>query len=196
MWLFVEVSSLYEVCYIKWDVFCNGESQLASVHYVELARQQKVVAGSCHIEDLPRLQQALLELGVSQTQVESVQPQYRLQGLPARYFGEVQLPMLQLHLHVELPLVCQRCFEAMPQEVDETFEFAICGEPPEALLEEDDVDWLEPDMSASVEALVEDELLMALPIAVMHEHDCVTLSRESGEKPNPFAALKALKLGK
>lgn len=161
---------------------------------MELARQEKAVAGSCSMQDLPRLQQALLELGVAQAQIEVVSPQYRLQGVPARYFGEVQLPMLQLHLVVELPLVCQRCFEAMPQVLDTTFLFAICQEPPEALLEEDEVDWLEPEVAASVESLIEDELLMALPISVMHAHDCVTLARESGEKPNPFAALKALKL--
>jgi uncharacterized protein len=41
-------------------------------------------------------------------------------------------------------------------------------------------------------ALIEDELIMAMPIAPTHNHDCVKLVTQSGEKPNPFAVLKDL----
>jgi uncharacterized protein len=37
---------------------------------------------------------------------------------------------------------------------------------------------------------------MALPIAVMHEETCTQLQQSAGEKPNPFAVLKQLKLDK
>jgi uncharacterized protein len=169
---------------------------LSNARYLELAKQQKMSEGVFVLASLPRLESALRELGVSDDKALSeVSVAYRLQGLPPRYFGEAKLPMLALAVQTNLPLVCQRCFSPMPQALDASFEFAICDEPPEALLEDEEVDWLEPD-EASLESLVEDELLMALPIAVMHEEQCTSLQKTSGEKPNPFAALKDLKLNK
>jgi uncharacterized protein len=169
---------------------------LSSMRFLELARQQKMSEGVLALSALPRLREALLELGVRDEQaISATSVAFRLQGLPPRYFGETQLPMLSLKMQTDLPLVCQRCFGPMPQAFDVVFEFAICDEPPEALLEDDEVDWLEPGES-SLESLVEDELLMALPISVIHEEACVSLQKTSGEKPNPFAALKNLKLDK
>lgn len=165
--------------------------------YQELARQQKKTEGELMLSSLPRLQEALQELGVKEASaLSALRVHYQLQGLPPRYFSELALPMLGLTVHAELPLVCQRCFAAMPQSVNLQFEFALCDEPPEALLEDEQVDWLAADDETTVESLVEDELLMALPIAVMHEEACVSLQQSAGEKPNPFAALKQLKLDK
>jgi uncharacterized protein len=165
--------------------------------FQELAKQQKKSEGEVMLSSLPRLQEALQELGVNDAAALSgTRVHYQLQGLPPRYFGDVSLPVLSLKVQSELPLVCQRCFASMPQAVNLVFEYALCDEPPEALLEDEEVDWLEPDDGATVESLVEDELLMALPIAVMHEDACVSLQQSAGEKPNPFAALKQLKLDK
>ncbi len=166
------------------------------VRFQELARQQKRIEGELMLASMPRLQQALSELGVSEGQASTLYVSYQMQGLPPRYFSDVSLPMLSLFVKAELPLVCQRCFVPMPQAVDLQFEFALCGEPPEALLEDDSVDWLDEEDETSIESLVEDELLMALPIAVMHEEACADLQQSAGEKPNPFAVLKQLKLDK
>ena len=167
------------------------------VRYQELARQQKKIEGELMLSSLPRLHEALQELGVGDADaLSALHVHYRLQGLPQRYFGEVSLPMLALTVQSELPLICQRCFAPMPQAVDLRFEFALCDEPPEALLEDEQVDWLDAGDESSVESLVEDELLMALPIAVMHEEACTELQQSAGEKPNPFAVLKQLKLDK
>jgi uncharacterized protein len=43
-----------------------------------------------------------------------------------------------------------------------------------------------------VKLLVEDEVILALPIAPVHDNDCTPVTMQSGEKPNPFAALKGL----
>lgn len=170
---------------------------MSSAHYLELARQQKEVSGELLLSSLPRLVDALRERGVTDASALSETVlKYRLQGLPPRFFGETSLPVLSLNIDGVLPLVCQRCFAAMPQTMALDYVFAVCQEPPEALLEDEEVDWLEPDADDTIEALVEDELLMALPIAVMHEEACVALQQTSGEKPNPFAALKSLKLNK
>jgi uncharacterized protein len=40
--------------------------------------------------------------------------------------------------------------------------------------------------------LIEDEIIMALPIAPTHEQNCGPQVMQSGEKPNPFAVLKGL----
>ena len=165
--------------------------------FQELARQQKSTEGELGLSALPRLQEALQALGVADVAVlNALRVRYQLQGLPPRFFSETALPMLSLGVQAELPLVCQRCFAPLPQVLDLEFEFALCDEPPEALLEDEQVDWLEEEAETTIESLVEDELLMALPIAVMHEESCVSLQQSAGEKPNPFAALKQLKLDK
>ncbi len=164
--------------------------------FQELARQQKKSEGELLIAALPRLQQALKTLGVEDSSaLSAMRVRFQLQGLQPRFFGESALPMLSLAVQTELPLVCQRCFAALPENLDLHFEFALTDTPPEALLEDEQVDWLEEAADASVESLVEDELLMALPIAVMHPSDCASLQQSAGEKPNPFAVLKNLKLG-
>lgn len=169
---------------------------MANTRFLELARQQKKHEGVLALADLPRLGEALRELGVEDGRaLADISVRYQVQGLPARYFGEMQLPMLSLAVQTSLPLICQRCFSPMPQMLDTTFEYALCDEPPEALLEDEEVDWLEPDES-SLESLVEDELLMALPISVIHAEMCGSLQQTAGEKPNPFAALKNLKFDK
>lgn len=165
--------------------------------FQDIARQQKNTEGVLTIAGMPRLKEALKELGVAdEAALNALEVRYQMQGLPARAFGEAMLPMLSLAVQTSLPLVCQRCFAPMPSDLDLQFDFAVCDEPPEALLEDDEVDWLEASEEVSVESLVEDELLMALPIAVMHEEACVSLQQSAGEKPNPFAALKQLKLDK
>lgn len=170
---------------------------MVMTRFQELAKQQKKIEGELVFASLPRLREALLELGVKDDHIHSAKHvHYQLQGLPLRYFGEVSLPMVALSVWAELPLNCQRCFASMPQVVDLQFEFALCEDPPELLLEDEHVDWLDSGDESTVESLVEDELLMALPIAVMHEDDCAVLPQSAGEKPNPFAVLKQLKLDK
>lgn len=161
--------------------------------FLEIARQQSPVQGICAVSALSRLSEALLALGCTTTALASATVHYTLQSLPPRMFGEQRLPMLSLQVSTTLPLLCQRCFEAMPQAIDLTLTFAVCDTPSEALLDEDEIDWLETNDALSVEMLVEDEVLMALPIAVRHEQACAPVQLSAGEKPNPFAVLKQLK---
>ncbi len=44
----------------------------------------------------------------------------------------------------------------------------------------------------NVMELIEDELLMAMPIAPTHTESCIAEKIQSGDKPNPFAVLKGL----
>ncbi|MDO5692180.1 MAG: DUF177 domain-containing protein [Pseudomonadota bacterium] len=116
-------------------------------------------------------------------------------------------PALHLRARADLPLTCQRCMGEVrvPVEVDRHFVF-VPDEDAAAALDEasdDDVLALAPDFD--LRDLIEDELLMALPLVPRHEQcpEGVRLSAQSAdfdaaqeEKANPFAALAVLKTDK
>jgi uncharacterized protein len=111
----------------------------------------------------------------------------------------------QVWLHVGattcVPLECQRCLRAVevPLSIERSFLF-VHGEDAAAQLDtdsEDDV--LALTRALDLRELVEDELLLALPIVPRHDVCPVPLvppaavDEPLAEKPNPFAALAALK---
>ena len=109
-----------------------------------------------------------------------------------------------LHLHVgtRLALECQRCLKPVlvPIEVDRSFLF-VAGEEAAAQLDaESDDDVLALSRAYDLRELIEDELLLALPIVPRHE-DCpepLQLPPDdviAEPEPSPFAALAALKRG-
>jgi uncharacterized protein len=134
----------------------------------------------------------LLEfLQVSHQQAQQSIIYFELTGAKARF----SYPSLQLSIKAELPAICQRCLDVTNFSLNLQFNYLI---NPELLNsdatvtedENDETDWLEPDVEFDVLALIEDELLMAAPIAPIHEVDCGQLNLQSGEKANPFAVLK------
>ena len=111
----------------------------------------------------------------------------------------------QIWLHIgattDVPLECQRCLKAVdvPLAIERSFLF-VHGEDAAAQLDtdsNDDVLALTPTLD--LRELIEDELLLALPIVPRHEVCPVPLvapidaNDVVDEKPNPFAALAALK---
>jgi uncharacterized protein len=116
-------------------------------------------------------------------------------------------PLVHLHLEAQADVVrtCQRCLEPMPigLRVDRRLRF-VRGEAEAARLDaasDEDVLALEP--ALDVLALIEDELVLELPLVPRHER-CVDLSRlgspqASGDHDtasHPFQALEALKVPK
>jgi uncharacterized protein len=99
-------------------------------------------------------------------------------------------PSLHLNIRTKLPVICQRCLDEMMVDLDLNFDYLISEKINEALDENDEMDWLEANNEMNLLELIEDELLMAMPIAPAHEKNCNKLSMQSGEKPNPFAILK------
>ena len=125
-----------------------------------------------------------------------------------RMARQPSVPGLQAWVHLKarahIRVECQRCMEPMelPLEVDRHFCF-VADEAQAARLDdeiEDDVLVLGKDFN--LDELIEDELLMALPLVPRHDV-CPTGVVQSAqtddfndvaeEKPNPFAALAALK---
>lgn len=117
-------------------------------------------------------------------------------------------PQWWLHLQARAPVVlqCQRCLQPLTHElrIDRRFRFVANEDEAERLDEQIDDDVLVLEPRFDLMALLEDELLLALPLVPRHEPDCPEpLDAPAGEpadeaepeRPNPFAALAALRRG-
>lgn len=103
-------------------------------------------------------------------------------------------------LKTELLLTCQRCLETMHYPVDVTLSVALLNSEDQAEGLPDEYDPLVLDsQSLSLTTLIEDELILALPIVAMHpETECANrmttgTANDGADKPHPFAALAQLK---
>ena len=116
---------------------------------------------------------------------------YELQGVPE----DQGKPALRLRIDGTLRLVCQRCLGglAFPLRVDAMLHLAatqaeVDAEP----LEADGPESILAGREMQVRTLVEDEVLLAIPIAPRHEA-CAGGPRESaGARPSPFAGLRGM----
>ncbi len=90
-------------------------------------------------------------------------------------------------------MTCQRCLRPLvvPIAADAELELAESREVAEAA--EDEVDRVVASRNMEVAALVEDEVLLALPMAAVHETDCRMPADDDGQAPSPFAALAGLR---
>ena len=115
------------------------------------------------------------------------------------------VPWLHLEAKVVVPLKCQRCLGPVDEflEVDRWYRFV--ADEATAELEDDDCeeDVLALEPRPNIVQLVEDELLMAMPLVPMHETCPVAVPMQAGElgeaagedapRENPFAQLARLK---
>lgn len=115
-------------------------------------------------------------------------------------------PQAWLHLSVsaQVPMVCQRCLGAFEVPLRVSTRFRFVADEATALAEDDSAeeDLLVLSKQFNLHELIEDELLMALPIVPKHEvcPGVVKLASTDEEfkaaltqKPNAFAALGSLK---
>ena len=104
--------------------------------------------------------------------------------------------MLQVKVSGSLPLACQRCLDAIPFDlhVDNLLELLQEGaEMSQDELEDDTRDFLPVAGKLDVTELVEDEILLVLPVAPRHERWGLPGAADAGERINPFAQLAGLK---
>lgn len=129
---------------------------------------------------------------------------WQAQGRSEPVAGGAPEIWLDLQAQTELGMQCQRCLEPMRQALafERSLRFVRDEATAEQLDEELEEDVLVWRKDFDLQALVEDELLMELPVAPRHEvcpstppMQVQTHDFDAGEqeKPNPFAALKALK---
>lgn len=108
---------------------------------------------------------------------------------------------LQLQVRGTLSLLCQRCLQPFDFGVDIDLHYRVVrdeAQMPAPEDEGDDEDFLLSQAEMPVLELIEDELLLALPMAPRHVDDACAIAGGDAEtnafkNPNPFARLEALK---
>ncbi|MCL2658386.1 MAG: YceD family protein [Betaproteobacteria bacterium] len=103
---------------------------------------------------------------------------------------------LVLHIAAEPRLECQRCLGVMPWPLNLESKLLLVapGEPiPDEDLEEDDFDSIVAERDLNVRELIEEELLLALPLAPRHEKCESPQPRGQDDSASPFAALAKLR---
>lgn len=118
-------------------------------------------------------------------------------------------PEIWIHLEASavLPLTCQRCLQAVdvPLSVMRSFRFVADEATAAAQDDESEEDVLALSRAFDIQGLVEDELLMAVPLAPRHETCPETLpmaaqdedfAQEESPRDHPFAVLGTLRGGK
>ena len=129
---------------------------------------------------------------------------YTLQGEIRVDAAGAKEPWLRLAGQVSLPLICQRCLGPVDLDVafERDFRFVASEELAAIEDEESEEDVLALSRDFNLLELLEDELLMAMPLAPTHEVCPVSVKFEAADsdfddqaaqKPNPFAVLAALK---
>ncbi|MFI5444736.1 YceD family protein [Polaromonas sp. UC242_47] len=118
--------------------------------------------------------------------------------------GAEDVVWLHLQAKAVLPLTCQRCMGAVPTtvEVDQWYRFVADEDIAMAEDDQSEEDLLVMTPQFDVLEVLEDELLMALPLVPMHD-TCpenpvfsageAELAEQEDAKPHPFAALAKLK---
>lgn len=156
----------------------------AVIDALEFARQGGRIEGEVPIAELHRLVDQLVDARGSVACVVA---------------GEVDRdghPRLVLAISGELHLRCQRCLQALvwPLQVASRMRLVAAGEawPDEDLLD-DESDSVEADKALAVLPLIEDEILLAVPIAPRHEACELPAGAAAGGVASPFAALAKLK---
>lgn len=112
-------------------------------------------------------------------------------------------------LSADLTVTCQRCLQAMQYPLQARMSLALINDDAqaEALPAEFEPLLLEADEKMNLAAVIEDELLLTLPLVLVHEHDCsdflqqqvqrqkqeAAKAAEQKAKNNPFAVLKDLR---
>ena len=154
------------------------------INSLEFAREKRRLAGSFPVFLLSRLADMLAEDGGS------------LSWLVLGECDADRKSFLLIEVAGELQLKCQRCLGAFAYGLKINSRLQLVPEGaawPDEDLEDDRVDPIGASDSQSLLALVEDEVLLALPIAPRHE-SCKLPGYEGGNTlASPFATLAKLK---
>jgi uncharacterized protein len=110
---------------------------------------------------------------------------------------------LHLEVDLDLPLTCQRCLGTVNERghIQRSYRFVDTEAQAEQQDDESEVDLLVISRDFDLAALIEDEILMDMPVVPRHEVCPVAVKlttvdpgfEAASVKPNPFSALAALK---
>ena len=168
---------------------------------VNFARDALSLKGEGVLADWPRLAQELFGKDMPAGPVV-----WQLQGRSVPQSGGADQIWLDLKAWVNLPMQCQRCLTPVLEtvEAERAFRF-VADEATAATLDdeaEEDILVISRDFDAL--ALIEDELILSLPLVPLHEvcPEVMPMSAADPEfdaaaqRPNPFGVLAGLKTDK
>ena len=148
------------------------------------ARDARVLEGTLAVSTLERLHDLLADV--------SGELAWRIEGFKDEG-GEL---MLNLTVEGVIQLACQRCLDAIPftLDIDSLLEIIPANaDLSQDELEDDSRDFLPVEKELDVAELVEDEILLSLPVAPRHDRCGLPGTAGAGERIAPFAMLAGLK---
>ena len=172
-----------------------------------LARAGETLSGRTPVSRRERLQ---AERAPTEASLEQVEPHidWSIRGEWRERLGAAPQCWLHVKAQLTLPLVCQRCLGPVGVllDVDRSFRFVADEATAEREDESAEEDVLVLSPQFDVLELIDDELLMALPLVPRHEPECpgpVQLMVQDPAfddggaqgRPHPFAVLARLKQG-
>jgi len=123
--------------------------------------------------------------------------------LKFRKLGHLRL--IDGNISAELKVTCQRCIQPMDLSLNIDFKLGlICKEAQAEGIPEGYEPYLIEGDSENIPHMLEEELLLAMPLVAMHEHDCSDylqqqkqrqqeeVNQQEEERENPFSQLKDL----
>jgi uncharacterized protein len=152
---------------------------------LEFARTGSKLRGAWPVAGFARLRDAL--------RTDEGTLQYELRGVPE----ELGHPTLKLRVDGALQFVCQRCLGALeyPLHIEVSLQLAATQDEIDAgRLEAEGPERIVARREMPVRELVEDELLLAIPLAPRHER-CGGGAQDARDEHSPFAALRGLVSG-
>jgi uncharacterized protein len=165
-----------------------------TIDLFEAIRLEQPLNGELTLEQMPRVASSVL--------AEHSVAHWVAQGDPEVKAGGARNLYLNLSFSAAYDVRCERCLGPVRVDLQEDRQFLVVkDEATAAKLDADaeDYDVIAGSEQFDLHALVEDEILMALPPVPMHD-DCERPASladlpddEVEEKPNPFAALSQLK---
>ncbi len=170
----------------------------SSLDVQAFAKAQQALSGSAPLREFERLAEDASDASAGQVS-------WALHGDIRPGPGSVDASWMTLTAQASVPLICQRCLKPLllPLDVKRDFRFVPDEDTAWAQDEESEEDLLVISRDLDALELVEDELIMAMPLFPMHaacESEWAQTSQENvaplSEKPNPFAVLANLKLPK
>lgn len=159
-------------------------SQQIVIDSKDFSLEGRVLEGSLDLASLPRMADLLLAR-------ESVLA-YRLEG---RVSAQGK-PQLRLMVSGALPLECQRCLERVDYDLEVDSLLELINDEADLTqedLEDDSRDFVVADKTLNVVALIEDEVILALPPVPQHEDCSLPEGGQGKAKVSPFSVLAALK---
>ena len=178
----------------------SKESKAFNVQHLDIAafaQGEHTLQGQTPLAAYPRFAEEVLGDPAAESVTWHAQGQWQAQT------GGAGHAWLVLEVHTQATLTCQRCLQPVEVPLEVQRDFRFVKDEATALAQDDDSeeDLLVMSRDFDLQTLIEDELLMALPLVPQHGicpqplafDDAAAHVEDAPEKPHPVAALAQLR---